>query len=64
MANSKRTLLYITALALLCVLVTACNQKTAYYHYEHTPMTGWDKNDTLTFVMGPVSASDRYMEEL
>ena len=64
MANSKHTLLYITALALFCVLVTACNQQTAYYHYEHTPMTGWDKNDTLTFVMGPVSASGRYMEEV
>ena len=64
MANSKHTLLYITALALFCVLVTACNQQTAYYHYEHTPMTGWDKNDTLTFVIGPVSASGRYTEEI
>ena len=64
MANSKHTLLYITALALFCVLVTACNQQTAYYHYEHTPMTGWDKNDTLTCVIGPVSASGRYTEEI
>ena len=64
MANSKHTLLYIIALALFCVLATACDQKTAYYHYEHTPLSGWDKNDTLTFVIGPVSASDRYMEEL
>ena len=53
MANSKHTLLYITALALFCVLVTACNQQTAYYHYEHTPMTGWDKNDTLTLSLVP-----------
>ena len=64
MANSKHTLLYITALALFCVLVAACNQKTAYCHYEHTPMSGWDKNDTLTFVIGPVTASGRYAEEI
>ena len=64
MANSKHTLLYLSALTLFCVLVTACNQKTVYYHYEQTPMTGWDKNDTLSFVIGPISSSGRYQEEL
>ena len=64
MANSRHTLLYIVLLALFSVLVTACNQKTVYYHYEHTSLAGWDKNDTLTFVLGPVSASGNYMEEI
>ena len=64
MANNKHTLLYLSALTLFCVLVTACNQKTVYYHYEQTPMTGWDKNDTLSFVIGPISSSGRYQEEL
>ena len=64
MANSKHTLLYIASLALLCVLATACNQKTVYYHYEQAPMAGWDKHDTLSFVIGPVSTSGRYAEEL
>ena len=64
MANSKHTLLYIAALALFCVLLTACDQKAVYYHYEQTPLTGWDKNDTLSFVIGPLSASGRYMEEV
>ena len=64
MANSKHTLLYIAALALFCALLTACDQKAVYYHYEQTPLTGWDKNDTLSFVIGPLSVSGRYMEEV
>ena len=64
MANSKHTLLYIIALAFLCVLVTACNKKTVYYHYEHTSLAGWDKNDTLTFALGPVSAPGSFVEEI
>lgn len=28
-----------------------CNRKTIYHHYEHTPIAGWDKNDTLTFTV-------------
>ena len=28
-----------------------CNRKTIYHHYEHTPVAGWDKNDTLTFTV-------------
>lgn len=28
-----------------------CNRKTIYHHYEHTPISGWDKNDTLTFTV-------------
>ena len=64
MSKSKHTLLYIVAIALFCVVLTACNQKTVYYHYEHTPLTGWDKNDTLSFAIGPVSASGRYLEEI
>lgn len=27
-------------------------------------MTGWDKNDTLFFVVGPVSVSGRYQEDI
>jgi len=46
------------------MLVAACNQKTVYYHYEQTSLMGWDKNDTLTFTIGPVTASGHYLEEI
>ena len=64
MANSKRTLLYIMSLALCCVLTTAGQQKAVYYHYEQTPLMGWDKNDTLSFALGPLSASGTYVQEI
>ena len=31
--------------------LAGCNRKTIYHHYEHTPVGGWEKNDTLNFVV-------------
>ena len=31
--------------------MVSCNRNTVYDHYEHTPLTGWEKNDTLIFQM-------------
>jgi gliding motility-associated lipoprotein GldH len=64
MANSKYTLLYIGALVLFSVFLTACKENTVYYHYEQTSLAGWEKNDTLTFAVGPLSASGSYKEEI
>ena len=45
--NSRWLLLFFTV-----ALVTAsCNRKTIYHHYEHTPVAGWEKSDTLTFTV-------------
>lgn len=41
----------LVSLALLGA-TAACDRKTVYDHYEHTPVAGWEKNDTLTF--GPI----------
>lgn len=30
----------------------SCDRKTVFASYDHTPIAGWEKNDTLTF--GPV----------
>lgn len=54
--------LLLTVLA-LCLL-TACGGKTAYHHYQHTPLTGWEKSDTLKFCVGPVAESGTYREEI
>ena len=64
MPNNKHTLLYISGLVLLIMLLTACNKRTVYYHYEHTPLSGWERNDTLSFLVGPVGESGPYVEEL
>ena len=39
-------LLIITTVALA---LAGCNRDTIYHHYKHTPLTGWEKNDTLLF---------------
>ena len=64
MPNSKHTLLYICSISLLIMLLTACNKRTVYYHYEHTPLTGWERNDTLSFVVGPIGEDGQYEEEV
>lgn len=60
---SRHTLLYIIGVALL-LLLTACNRQTVYNHYEHTPVTGWEKNDTLIFYTEPLTATSQYVEEV
>lgn len=62
--NSKHTLLYICSISLLIMLLTACNKRTVYYHYEHTPLTGWERNDTISFVAGPFDEDGLYEEEV
>lgn len=49
---------------LFAVALVACNRKTVYHHYEHTPIAGWEKNDTLTFDVGPVAAGGHFHEEI
>lgn len=39
-----------SALALTSGL-SSCDRKTIYHHYEHTPIAGWEKNDTLVFTL-------------
>ena len=43
--------------------LSSCDRKTIYYHYEHAPVAGWEKNDALSFDVHPVSEGT-YREEL
>ena len=54
-------------LGLLITVATtlvSCNRKTVYDHYEHTPLTGWEKNDTLIYRMPSFAAGGEFTEEL
>lgn len=42
----------------------SCNKDVAYSHYEHTPISGWEKNDTLIFQIPPIAESGTYEEIL
>ncbi|MCI6160871.1 MAG: gliding motility lipoprotein GldH [Prevotella sp.] len=50
MKRRAYTLLYIGAAVLsMAALLTSCEFKTVYDKYQHTPLAGWEKNDTLFF---------------
>lgn len=55
--------LYIGVLLTVAIGLASCNRKTIYYHYEHAPVAGWEKNDVLSFEVSPVSEGT-YREEL
>ena len=58
------TYIFYIACACVCWLAVACQQSTVYNHYEHTPLAGWERNDTLIFHVGPIRYDDHYREEI
>lgn len=46
------------------VLMAACNQRRVYDSYLPTPLSGWEKNDTLTFITAPMDTSGVYATTL
>ncbi len=63
--QTKRSAAATVLLAALAALFTAaCDRKTVYDRYVHTPQNGWEKNDTVTFVIDSMAQSGEYMEEI
>lgn len=46
------------------ILLASCQEKTVYYQYAHTPVAGWEKNDTLSFDIPPLAQGGIYEERL
>jgi len=48
--------LFLYTLYCVCVVMgfTSCDTNTPYYHYAHTPIDGWEKNDTLRYDVQPL----------
>lgn len=53
-----------TLYIVLAWMLTACTGKKVYDVYHHTPIAGWEKNDTLTFDIPPVQAGGIYQSNL
>ena len=52
---SRRSNKWLCLIGLTVALVVAgCDRKTIYHHYEHTPLAGWERGDTLFFTVKPV----------
>lgn len=62
MRRNSYTLLYIIVWGAL--MLTACQESTIYNRYLHTNVKGWERNDTLRFVIPPIKQSGRYTEEV
>ena len=44
--------------------LVSCTGNKVYDHYEQTPTTGWEKNDTLAFGVPPIAADGLYAIDL
>lgn len=44
--------------------ISSCKESLVYDSYSHTPIAGWEKNDTLSFEIPPLAASGNYQEML
>lgn len=51
-------------IALVASLLSSCQDRLVYDRYVHTPIAGWEKNDTLSFEIPPLAASGHYQEHL
>lgn len=63
MLKPYRQVIIALMLTVACGL-TSCDRLPIYIHYEPTPMTGWEKNDTINFGIPPVKETGYYKEEL
>ena len=44
-------------------VLASCFQRTVYDEYAHTPIAGWEKNDTLSFEIPPILTTGYYQEK-
>lgn len=65
-AIRKHTLLYIAAVAGLWVagIVASCTTNTVYDSFGHTPLSGWEKNDTLSFDVPRMKSAGVYSQQI
>jgi gliding motility-associated lipoprotein GldH len=61
--NNGKAIRLIALLAVALTLV-GCNRKTIWSHYEHTPLEGWEKNDTLSFSIPYIAQTGIYKERV
>ena len=45
-------------------VAVSCATDTVYYSYAHTPVAGWEKNDTLTFNIPGMAAPGTYGQQV
>ena len=51
-------------IALLSLVFVACDTPTVYHHFEPTPISGWERNDTLKFSVPALTSTGGYREDV
>lgn len=46
------------SILLFILLLISCDFNTVYHTYNHIPLTGWNKNDTLYYNVTPITYSE------
>lgn len=64
MARLIYTLYILSVISVVAVSLSACDNGTVYDKYNHTPITGWEKNDTLFFNVPAQKKNGRYRQEI
>ena len=59
-----RKQLFFVFMAAMLIMLAACNRRLVYDKYVSTPVTGWEKNDTLSFEISPVDSAASYLSYL
>jgi len=56
--------LFLYTVLLTAAVLTSCRGRIVFDKYDHTPIAGWEKNDTLLFDVPPLENSGYYSGEL
>lgn len=62
--TSLAAILTMAAFFIVVSTTTSCNGNKVYDQYNHTPITGWEKNDTLTFSVPKMPTEGLYNSHL
>lgn len=63
-ATRAASRLSVAVLVLVAVVAVSCIGRKVYDHYEELPVAGWEKNDTIAFLLPPVAQSGLYSLDL
>lgn len=49
---------------MVALAIASCQRKTVFSQYEGTPLTGWERNDTVDFFIPPIDAEGEMHEQV
>lgn len=64
MSSLKELFRVVLAAVIALLVLSACSGGVVYDTYNHTPINGWDKGDTLFFDVPPVVEAGLYRQEI